>query len=166
MMIKNGVIFAILVVVFMSCVDIGLSTAPPPSVISKEDLKYIGCEVCENMVDALKSTLDDLKANSPTGKLGELVILETMEQICNPQNDTGVWIKKQDIVESNSRGLAYLKLVQPGGISKCGDECVTIAKSCQMIFDNEIDLDDLSVVFIKKASFNTRDMQVMQLLLG
>lgn len=156
-MYKHNLFF--FVVGILICVEYGLS-APAPAVVSKEDLKYIGCEVCENMVDALKNILDDLKEKSPTGRLGELVILDTIEQICNPQNETGLWIKKHDIIESNNKGLSYLKLVRPGGVSKCDDECATIAKSCQNMFDNEIDLDDLSVVFIKKASFNTRDMQV------
>lgn len=135
-------------------------SASKTPVVSKEDLKYIGCQVCEHMVDSLKHTLDDMKTKSPTNKLNELDILETIEQICNPHNETGDWIKTLDIVESTNKGLSYLKLEAPGGVSKCGDECVTIAKSCEMLLDNDLDADDLANAFIKKPSFNSKEMQV------
>ncbi len=132
----------------------------PPAVASKEDLKYIGCEVCEKMVLAMKEGLDKLKPYPPKKILMEIQVLDVVEDICNPQNATGQWIKKLDIVESSNLGLTYLKLEEPGGISKCGSECLTIAKSCQNMFDNEVEIDDMTAMLRKKTKFSARDLQV------
>ena len=140
--------------------------AMPPKkteTFSKEDLKYIGCEVCEKMVSGLKTFLDDVRENSPRKVLSELQVMEALDYVCNPHNVSGpgvTWIRKIDIVEKKSNGLSYLKLVEPGGTSKCGSECLTVAKSCQDMMDNELDADDLTSAFLKKTKFTIADLQV------
>lgn len=154
-------------------VSLGLFVAqgalPPKKTetFSKEDLKYIGCEVCEKMVAGLKAFLDDVRENSPKKVLSELQVMDALDYVCNPHNASGpgaAWIKKIDIVEKKSNGLSYLKLVEPGGTSKCGSECLTVAKSCQIMIDDELDADDLTSAFLKKTKFTVADLQVCFLL--
>ena len=131
-----------------------------PIIASREDMKHIGCEVCEKMVNVLKSAIDELKPYKPRKTLMEVQVLEPIESVCNPNNATGEWIRRIDIIESTKQGLSYLKLVEPGGIGKCGAECVTIAKSCQNLLDEELDVDELAQAFLKKTKFTANDFQV------
>ena len=45
----------------------------------------------------------------------ELRIMDLMEAVCKPKNETGEWIRKLDIVESKKEKKPFLKLVEPGG---------------------------------------------------
>jgi hypothetical protein len=45
----------------------------------------------------------------------ELRIMDLMEAVCKPKNETGEWIRKLDIAESKKEKKPVLKLVEPGG---------------------------------------------------
>lgn len=54
-----------------------------------------------------------------------------------------------DITEkTNEKGL-FLELSEPGGVSKCGEECKAITKSCNDLFNDDIDMDELTAMVWK-----------------
>ena len=142
------------------CVISATAAKKPPAVVSKEDLKYIRCDVCERMISALTDNIESLKASSPKGVLDELQVIDVIENICNPFNTTGEWIRKLDITDTISKGFHFLKLTEPGGTSTCGNECVTIARSCEAMLEDELEIDDLATMYRKKTKFSLRDYQV------
>lgn len=126
-----------------------------PAKVIKQDLPYIKCEVCEHvmaeLIPAVEQLKDDHRAVIKKKPIDEVQVLELIENICNPKNDTGVWIRRLDIIERPLNKKKYLGLAEPGGISKCKSECLTIAKSCEDMFENEMDIDDLSAMLWKKS---------------
>jgi hypothetical protein len=128
-----------------------------PAEVVKQDLPYIKCEVCERAVAELITAVDTIKeenkqqfkkSNKP---IEEVKILEIIENLCKPTNETGSWIRTLDIQEQVTDKKKYLHLVEPGGYSKCKTECLTIAKSCENLFEKELDIDDVSAMLWKKS---------------
>jgi len=79
-----------------------------------------------------------------------------MDAICNPTSGSGEWIKRIDITKIDKGNKNFrLALVEPGGISKCGSECLTIAKSCENLLDDDIDRDELLSLLWKNKSTKT-----------
>ena len=140
-----------------SLVGAALSKKSEPALLVKEDLPYIECEVCERVVTELVNKANQLRDDVQKTKkpLEEFRIVEFMENMCQTENvTTGEWMRKLDIIETANAKYGsgkYLKLMQPGGVAKCNSECATIAKSCQKLFDDEIDPDDLSSLLWKKV---------------
>ena len=121
-------------------------------VVRKEDLPFIGCEVCEYVIrnaydEVAKKRLEVL----PKKKLEEIEVENVIEGICKPDGVHGSWIRAIDIVPVKEKGNTYLKLEEPGGSSKCKNECETIAKSCKNLIDEEIDVDYLSSLLFRAA---------------
>ena len=81
---------------------------------------------------------------SDTNKQTKLIVI-----IIESKN--GEWIRKIDIIESDTKGKVgkTLNLVEPGGMSKCKGECKAIAKSCSSLLSEEADPDDLSAMLYK-----------------
>mmetsp|Transcript_31686 Transcript_31686/g.34644 ORF Transcript_31686/g.34644 Transcript_31686/m.34644 type:complete len:265 (+) Transcript_31686:65-859(+) len=126
-----------------------------PSKVIKQDLPYIKCEVCERAIAELIPAIDEIKeehnAKFKKTPLEEVKILEVIENICKPAKDNGAWIRKLDISETTNSKKKYLSIVEPGGVAKCQSECLTIAKSCEDLFENDLDMDDLSALLWKKS---------------
>ena len=117
-----------------------------PKVI-KEELPYIGCEVCNRVIGELHKYTAKHIADAGKKKLEEIKISETMDNICNPEDEIGYWIRHLDIVYDKSAKILALK--DKDGISKCKEECVTIARSCETLLEDDIDRDDLSAFLYK-----------------
>lgn len=121
-------------------------------IVRQSDLPLIGCDVCEYVI---KSAFDYIRSKrstlAPKKKLEEIEVENVIEDICKPDSEYGSWIRKIDIVPSKEKGNTYLKLEEPGGVSKCKNECETIAKSCKNLIDEEIDVDNLSGLLFKDA---------------
>ena len=119
-------------------------------IVRKEDLPFIGCEVCEHVV---RNAYDEVAKKrlevSPKKKLEEIEVENVIEGICKPDGVYGSWIRAIDIVPVKEKGNTYLKLEEPGGSSKCKNECETIAKSCKNLIDEEIDVDYLSSLLFR-----------------
>lgn len=134
-----------------------------PSKVIKQDLPYIKCEVCERAIAELIPAIDEIKeehnAKFKKTPLEEVKVLEVIENICKPTKDNGAWIRKLDISETTNNKKKYLSIVEPGGVAKCQSECLTIAKSCEDLFENDLDMDDLSALLWKK-SMTIDDAQV------
>ena len=70
--------------------------------------------------------------------------------LCTPTNrTTGDWIRYYDIKEETVKGTRYLTLDQQDTKAKCTEECQTIARSCDEMFEQDIDLDDVSALLWK-----------------
>lgn len=123
----------------------------PDGKIVKEDLPYIACDVCANIIEEVVDLVDverDLLLKGQ--KLEEIKILDILEEICNTKDEKGRWIRTKNIVSLSDDKGTYLELEEPGGYSKCGDECATIKESCNRLLKDEIDVDDLSALLYKK----------------
>lgn len=110
------------------------------------DLPYIACDVCTLSVKEIIAATSKLRESAPYKKLTELQVSEVIDGICKPEdeNDYGLWIRSFDIVtKSDGKSLALKKM---DGYSKCDVECLTIAKSCDNLYNEEIDIDDLSAL--------------------
>lgn len=142
--------FALVVVVSILIVISSIKTkSDSGKVYTKEDIPYIGCQVCERTVAELFLAADAARETKPKKKLSELDIIVIIEGINNPKNQTGEWIRKLDIKEVFDKGKRYLSLVEQGNLSKCKVECLTIAESSRRLLQDEIDADDLSALLYK-----------------
>lgn len=145
----NSIIFILFsVLVLVNVVDAKAKVkATHPAAVITDDLPYIKCEVCERVVVELVTNVKKMRESLPkTKKLEEYRISEIFDNVCNPSNATyGMWIRKIDITK---RGK-YLHLDEPGGVSKCNGECLTVAKSCHDMLENEIDQDEISAMLYK-----------------
>ena len=66
---------------------------------------------------------------------------------------------RYSIVEIMLKDKQYLNLIEPGGTGKCLNECATIAKSCQNMIHEDVDVDELSA-FIWKNKLPVDEVQV------
>ena len=147
-------------------------------------IPYIACDVCLKAVNELYRLTVESRDKAFKHRLEEVSIVEHMENICKPDNATaGKWIRRQDIVSESGwtcrwqsqllihvdhhrvclsvPGSHLLRLIEPGGVSKCKEECVTIAKSCDLLFEEEIEeLDDLSALLCKNKDLTVEQLQV------
>lgn len=114
-----------------------------------DQLPYIKCDVCGHVIDTLHHTLSEKRMNAPYNKLEEIIIVDTIDNICKPSTRDGEWIKTMDIVHRKEPGGTFLDLETPGGSSKCNNECNAIVKSCNDLIEEEIDRDDLSTMLYK-----------------
>jgi hypothetical protein len=120
-------------------------------VVRKEELESIGCDVCHKAIEEIVYMVEiERGLLLKNKKLEEIKVLDIIENICKPKHENGTWIKRNDIKQAATASGKYLELVEPGGIGKCKDECETIAKSCENLFKDEIDSDDLSALLYKK----------------
>lgn len=91
--------------------------------VIKTDLPHIGCDVCMKAVDEIYRITTEARKKAPYNKLDEIVIVETIENVCKADTPSGHWIKINDIVEEKENGRRYLSLEEPGGEAKCGRVC-------------------------------------------
>jgi hypothetical protein len=69
----------------------------------KEDVKYIKCGVCEEIVKQLSRQVKKKRDKIAPKKLTEFQIIETAENICNMKREEGDWILWLDIVEQGDK---------------------------------------------------------------
>lgn len=132
------------------CLVAGVLAAKKPKAPQKVDLPGISCDVCTMAIETLYDEVKTLRTEAPYNKVEELEIQNIIENMCKMDDPNGEWLRYVDIVTKvKSDGKSYAKLEAPGGISKCETECVTVAKSCEDLFENEIDQDDLSAILFK-----------------
>eukprot|EP00897_Mesotaenium_endlicherianum_P006469 jgi/Mesen1/5850/ME000298S05121 len=106
----------------------------------KEDVKYIKCEVCEEIVKQLNRQVKKKRDDISPKKLSELEIIDIAERICNVAREEGNWIQHLDIVEAGDK----LKVVEQASEGECGVECKTIKHACDVIMgDHDTDVAEL-----------------------
>lgn len=116
----------------------------------KDDLPHIACDVCERSVELVFEEV--AKARSTNKALNEMQITEIIEDLLSTVTERGEWMRRIDIIEATVKDKRYLSLVEPGGTSTCKNECASIAKSCQSLMNEEIDVDNLSTMLWKNKS--------------
>ena len=96
----------------------------------KSDVKYIKCEVCEQLAAAAHGEYVKLRADEGQ-KLRETTVIEKMEKMCDVSSTEGDWIITKDLQEKGTR----LRVVDMGkeNYGECGVECKTIVKACEDI---------------------------------
>lgn len=113
--------------------------------IMRKDFDFMKCDVCTRVAENLAKQVNAIRDVSVRNAIGEFQIVELMDNICKPRNLTaGDWIRRIDVVETVAAGKVYLDLVTLEEKGKCGNECVTVAKSCDSLLEGEIDADDFS----------------------
>ena len=118
--------------------------------LSKDvDAPYIGCEVCRKVAEAAHEQVSLAREKAPYKKISEEDIERILSGLCNPEEEGGEWIKRQDIVEKKVGKDTVLVLETPGGIQKCNQECKSIKKSCDDLMDEDLDVEAFSVFLYK-----------------
>lgn len=105
----------------------------------KEDVKFIKCGVCREMVDELHSR------GMTGGKKTEFQLIELAENVCNLKKDEGSWMMHLDLVEQGTK----LQVVRQEMEGECGVECKTIERACQEVM-GEHDTDVAESMFKKQ----------------
>lgn len=138
---------------------VAIAAKTPAGVVVKEDLPLIACDVCERTVQRAYDEVQ--KARNTNKKIDELQISEIIESLAAPDTEAGEWMRQIDIIEATIKDRRYLSLVEPGGTSKCKNECTTIVKSCQDLLNEEIDIDELTSLLWKNKT-SLKDLKVQQ----
>lgn len=125
----------------------------------KIDSELISCDVCNNMIESLYKQVENKKEILPYKKIDEENIQNIISNICSNNKVEGEWIRKLDIIHKKIEKGQILELIKPGGLSKCGEECKTITKTCELLLDESIDPDDLSVL-LWKNKLSVKDAKV------
>jgi hypothetical protein len=125
----------------------------------KIDSNLITCDVCNYLMDGLYHEANLQRKSAPYQKLDEGSVQDLVSTICNSNKKEGEWMRRLDIVHKKTDGGVILELVQPGGISKCNEECKTIGKACEALLDDDIDPDDLAVL-IWRNKVSLKDAKV------
>ena len=95
----------------------------------KSDVKYIRCQVCQEVAKVLSreaSTLRETKG----AKLKESDVLEKVEKVCDPEAVEGEWLNMHDLQEYGS-ALAMVHMKDQYG--SCGSDCKTMQRACEKI---------------------------------
>lgn len=117
------------------------------------DVPYIACDVCKKAVEKIFNLTMEAKENAPYKKLKSITIDTILETMCLTDTEAGKWIMEQDIVNSTTAGGAmYLQLITPGGQTRCKEECKALTKSCEKLFDEELDMEECSLYIFKRQN--------------
>lgn len=158
--------FSIFIALFVNCLCgsralMGSGSGLPSGKVAKDEVPLIACPTCDYFSRALHDNLKKLQieANNSNKRISETKVEELLESMCDATSVNGRWIRKLDIDIAKENSKSYLTLTAPGigsGISACGNECATIVRSCEMIYE-EGDLDDF-LFFIWKKTKNKNDI--------
>ncbi|KAH9314821.1 hypothetical protein KI387_023448 [Taxus chinensis] len=99
------------------------------AVARKEDIPYIKCEVCAQIVKQLHRQVTEKRDQIAPKQLSEYQIIEVAENICSLKKHEGDWLLHLDIVEDGDK----LKLVEQEEEGECNVECKTIERACQEV---------------------------------
>eukprot|EP00245_Coleochaete_scutata_P010965 TRINITY_DN3967_c0_g1_i1.p1 TRINITY_DN3967_c0_g1~~TRINITY_DN3967_c0_g1_i1.p1 ORF type:complete len:349 (+),score=115.37 TRINITY_DN3967_c0_g1_i1:107-1153(+) len=106
----------------------------------KQDIKYIQCGVCEEIVKQLTRQVKKKREEIAPKKLSELEIIEIAEKICDLKRENGEWIQYLDMVEDGNK----IKLVEQPGMGECNSECKTIQRTCELVMgEHDTDVAEL-----------------------
>jgi hypothetical protein len=136
-----------------------LAFSDAKNIDQKIDRSLVSCEVCNRMVEGLYTVSQEKRKKAPKQKLDEGSVQEIVSSICKNGKPEGEWIRKLDITQKKSEKGTFLELIQPGGISKCNEECKVISQACEELLDERIDPDDLAVL-IWKNKLSLKDAKV------
>jgi len=144
---------------------------PPKKTFSaiKAEVKYIGCDTCMEMVEDAHAQAAVLReeAKADGQKLEEEKVYTMLESVCVPKKKEGRWMTKLDLVDSkvanvkkdksllspHAKGISkeklnkdtYLLIKKHDSFGHCEKECMTVAKSCVDMTDEQLDMDELAV---------------------
>lgn len=132
-------LLSVLLLATHSKAQFGMGKPPGPEAQAvRSDLKYIRCEVCEQLakqayrqVSAFKKEAAE-KQMKHERKVKELDLLEKIEKMTNPLKDEGEWLTRLDLVEQGSK----LTLKEMPDQGKCGPECKTIQSAAEAIIES------------------------------
>lgn len=116
------------------------------SKVLKVDLPYISCDVCKYAANYIFSTV---KLDHSKSKSKESEIADFLESMCLPSKPDGAWLRELDIQEEKVADGIQLFVARPGGVAMCNNECTTVARSCDTLMNEELDLDDISAFLWK-----------------
>ena len=126
----------------------------------REEIAHIGCSVCNLAMEEVFVAVSEKRNSAPYRKISEDMISDILDNICQSTKDEGKWIRMYDIVEFKDNNRRYLNLEAPGGVGKCGRECSTIVSSCKLLFEEEIDQNDLSAILWKDKLKSAEELKV------
>ena len=150
----------------------GRGTGNKNKIGDKKEFPLIACSTCTSLSYVLYDFASQMhaevsaendravlkKTRSSKKRLDETLLSEVLEGVCDPESVHGEWLRHLDIVEvsadvpsdsgnvdSGVAGKEYRKLVTkfhefPG---RCGTECRTLARSCELLLQEELDIDEL-----------------------
>ena len=99
---------AFLLAAALPCAAAKKQKAPPARAV-KSDLKYVRCQVCEEVAKVLSREASTLREEKGA-KLTEADVLEKVEKVCDVETVEGEWLLKHDLVEKGDA----LAMVQHG----------------------------------------------------
>ena len=102
----------------------------PPARAVKSDLKYVRCQVCEEVAKVLSREASTLREEKGA-KLTEADVLGKVEKVCDVETVEGEWLLKHDLVEKGD-ALAMVHMGD-GVYGKCNSECKTMQLACEKI---------------------------------
>lgn len=116
--------------------DKGKKKGPARAV--KSDVKYIKCQVCEEVAKTLSRVASSLR-DELGAKLTEAAVLEKVEKVCDPSAEEGEWLVQHDLVEKGS--ALRMKFMGDDVYGKCGVECKTMQRACEdIVSDRDTDI--------------------------
>ncbi|KAL2641247.1 hypothetical protein R1flu_008834 [Riccia fluitans] len=136
---RCGLLLLVGILLLLYACDGSNAALPKKSVAKarKEDIKYIKCGVCEEIVKQLTRQLKKKKEKVAPKKLTELDLINLAENICNIKKEEADWLMFLDIVEDGDK----LKLVEQKEEGECNTECRTIERACQEVMgDHDTDV--------------------------
>ena len=116
--------------------DKGKKKGPARAV--KSDVKYVKCQVCEEVAKTLSRVASSLR-DELGAKLTEAAVLEKVEKVCDPSAEEGEWLVQHDLVEKGSS--LTMKFMGADVYGKCGVECKTMQRACEdIVSDRDTDI--------------------------
>lgn len=92
------------------------------------DVKYIRCEICSQIAKSATNAINSLESKG----LDQLVVLDKVENICDPSTKQGRWMRTIDLVER----VGKLRLIQQEATQKCLRECFTMSLACRDVLED------------------------------
>ena len=120
---------AFLLAAALPCAAAKKQKAPPARAV-KSDLKYVRCQVCEEVAKVLSREASTLREEKGA-KLTEADVLEKVEKVCDVETVEGEWLLKHDLVEKGD-ALAMVHMGEDV-YGKCNSECKTMQLACEKI---------------------------------
>ena len=119
-----------------TALDKGKKKGPARAV--KSDVKYVKCQVCEEVAKTLSRVASSLR-DEKGAKLTESDVLEKVENVCDPSAEEGEWLVQHDLVEKGS--ALTMKFMGADVYGKCGVECKTMQRACEdIVSDRDTDI--------------------------
>ena len=106
------------------------------------DVKYIKCAACEAVVTEAYEAFAAQKKALKTIKPSEALAQQLVDNICEPDDESGAWLRSVDLIEQEAEGGGRrLALVKQEDEGPCEVECATVKLACEAAvsgFENEL----------------------------